>query len=204
MELSKTKDTLIYRSDDYFSSFPAIANLGGGRMIAVFRRAPRYRGLPGLRPGWFTHLDRNSQLMMVTSEDGGETWGEPRLLFAPPVGGSQDGGLFFDGKLLLANSFIWGNLPDSVIEALRASGQDEFIYSYGGSNIATHIGSYVLRSYDLGVTWEGPFFPEPIPGAPESLPGYPLRMQHRANIIRASDGRLLFPGQSLRYRPERH
>jgi len=197
----RIKDIKIYQDVDFYSAFPAIANLGNGELVAVFRRAPRYRGLPGLPYGWCTHLDRNSKLMITRSHDGGMTWDAPELLFAPTDGGSQDGGLLYDGKMLFANSFIWGNIPDAVIEALRSSGQDEYLYSFGGSNVATHVGSYALRSLDGGKKWEGPFFPEPLPGYPEALPGRPLRMHNRANIVRMPDGRLLFPGQALRYRP---
>ena len=200
----KIFEKLIYRDEDFYSSFPAVANLGGGELLVVFRRAPRYKGLPGLPPEWFTHLDRNSKIVSMRSFDNGETWEKPRLLFAPDIGAAQDGGLMYDGKTLFANSFIWGNLPDSVLNALRENGQDEYIYSYGGSNAATHIGSFALRSLDGGREWDGPFFPDPLPGYPEMLPGQPLRMHNRANIVRMPDGRLLYPGQALRYRPQYH
>jgi len=197
----KISEFQIYRSPDYYSAFPAAANLGGGELVVVFRRAPRYRGLPGLKPGWFVHLDGNSKLVITRSHDGGGTWDEPELLFAPADGCAQDGGLFYDGNMLFANSFIWGSIPDAVVSALRESGQDEYLYSSGGSGAATHVGSFVLRSCDGGGTWLGPFFPDPLPGYPEALPGRPLRMHNRANIIRMPDGRLLYPGQALRYRP---
>ncbi|MBQ7207716.1 MAG: exo-alpha-sialidase [Lentisphaeria bacterium] len=199
----KLYETQIYRDPDFYSSFPGVANLGNGEIFAVFRRAPRYRGLPGLPEDWYVHLDRNSKLVSVRSFDNGRTWSAPRTLFAPDAGAAQDGGVMFDGDTLFVNSFIWGNLPDAVIKALRESGRDEYIYSaYGGSNVATHVGSFALRSRDKGANWEGPFFPDPIPGYPEALPGRPLLMHNRANIVRMPDGRLLYPGQALRYRPQ--
>ena len=197
----KISETQIYRDPDFYSAFPAIANLGGGELAVMFRRAPSSRGMPGLKPGWVTHLDHNSQAMIVRSHDYGKTWDKPKLLYAPPEGGSQDGGLFFDGKILFANSFIWGKVPAEVGAALKESGQDEYIYTYGG--FSTHVGSYVLRSMDRGREWDGPFYPDPLPGYPDAWPGRPLRMHNRANIIRMPDGRLLYPGQALHYRPYR-
>jgi len=199
----KVKDTiLVYQDKEFYSAFPGAAALGGGRIALVFRRAPRYRGMPGLPYAWHTHLDRNSQLMLTFSNDNGVTWEKPSLLYAPSCGAAQDGGMYFDGKYLYANTFVWGNLPDAVLDELRRTGQDEFIYSFGGSNVATHIGSVSFRSADLGRTWEGPFHPDPLPGDLEALPGMPLRMHNRANIIRSPKGTLLFPGQALRYRPK--
>ncbi|MBO7146740.1 MAG: exo-alpha-sialidase [Lentisphaeria bacterium] len=199
----KISEGLIYRDPEFYSSFPGVANLGNGEIFVVFRRAPRYSGLPGVTPSWCVHLDRNSKLMCMRSHDNGKTWEKPRLLFAPDLGAAQDGGVMFDGKMLFVNSFQWGNLPDHVIKLLRESGQDEYIFSaYGGSNLATVLGSFALRSKDGGKEWEGPFIPDPIPGYPDVHPGRPLRMHNRANIIRLPDGRLLYPGQALHYRPK--
>lgn len=192
----------IYQDPDFFAAFPAVANLGDGEFVVAFRRACRYRGLPGLKKGWFTHLDKHSRLMLCRTKDSGKTWSRPELLFAADNGGPQDGGLFYDGKVLFANSFIWGNVPDGVIEYLRANKLDEYIFSCGGSSIATHIGSFAMRSFDKGKSWEGPFFPDPIPDYPDALPNWKLRMHNRANIIRLKDGRLLYCGQALRYRPK--
>lgn len=199
----KISESLIYRDPEFYSSFPGIANLGDGELFIVFRRAPCYIGLPGVSPDWVAHLDRNSKLMYMRSHDNGKTWDKPRLLYAPPIGAAQDGGVMFDGKTLFVNSFHWGNLPDHVIKTLRDNGQDEYIFSaYGGSNVATVLGSFVLRSSDCGKEWEGPFLPDPLPGYPDVYPGRPLRMHNRANIIRLPDGRLLYPGQALHYRPQ--
>ena len=199
----KISEGLIYRDPDFYSAFPGIANLGNGELFAVFRRAPRYAGLPGITPEYVVHLDRNSKLMCLRSHDNGKTWSQPELMYAPPLGAAQDGGVMFDGKMLFVNSFVWGNLPDRIIETLRKEGKDEYIFSaYGGSNVATVLGSFAMRSSDGGNHWEGPFLPDPIPGYPEVHPGRPLRMHNRANIIRLDDGRLLYPGQALHYKPK--
>ncbi|MBR7131755.1 MAG: exo-alpha-sialidase [Lentisphaeria bacterium] len=202
--LKVIKHITVYQDEYWYSAFPGAAALENGRIALCFRRAPRYRGLPGLKPGWYSHLDPNSKLMITFSEDNGENWSEPELLLAPYEGCAQDGGMFYDGKYLFANTFIWGNIPRFAVEALDADGNNEFIYAGNMVPTSTHIGSISMRSSDGGRSWEKPVFPEPLPGGMESLPGRPLMMHNRANIIRSADGRLFYCGQALRYRPEYH
>ena len=198
------KHITVYRDEYWYSAFPGAAAIGNGRIAVCFRRAPRYRGLPGLKPGWYTHLDPNSKLMICFSEDNGNSWSKPELLLAPYEGCAQDGGMFYDGKYLYANTFIWGHITRFAVEALDAAGNNEFIYAGNCVPTSTHIGSVSMRSADGGKTWEEPVFPEPLPGGLEALPGRPLMMHNRANIIRSADGRLFYCGQALRYRPEYH
>jgi len=44
----KSKDIVIYANDAFYSAFPAVANLGDGELVATFRRAPNYNGMPGV------------------------------------------------------------------------------------------------------------------------------------------------------------
>lgn len=198
--ITKIRDFTIYRDPDYYTAFPAVTAVGGDRLAVVFRRAPNYANLPG----WAgtRHGDPNSQLMLTVSDDGGDNWSAPRLLWAPPFGGSQDGGLFYDGKYLFANSFSWRFVPPTVAAALRETGQDEYLHDYLSCLVPD--GSCILRSGDRGETWEGPFRPDPLPGDREVLPGHPLRLHNRGNICRAADGTLLLCGQVLGFRPEFH
>jgi hypothetical protein len=193
---------IIYRDPRFYSAFPAVAAVGNGRLVVAFRRAPNYHGLPGIPEEFYPHGDANSQFMCVTSENNGASWGRPRLIWASPTGASQDAGLFYDGKTLLANSFLWDYVPDQIGEAMKATGKDEYLHKY--LTYLVPAGSYVMRSPDLGVHWEGPCVPEPLPGDKEVLPGRPLRLHNRANICRAADGRLLLCGQILGFRPEFH
>jgi len=141
-----------------------------------------------------------SQYVLVRSKDNGETWGDAELICSPSDGASQDGGLFYDGKYLYANSFVWKYVPDIVAANLKETGGDEFLHKY-----LTYMlpgGSYVMRSADKGHSWEGPFSPSPLPGGKEILPGVPLTIHNRGNIVKAADGRLLLVGQALGFRPE--
>ncbi len=200
--MKKIKDLMIYRDAHYYSAFPAVAALPEGRLVAVFRRAPNYYGWPGVGDDDVFHGDPNSKLMAVVSDDGGEHWSEPRLVCAPPIGASQDGGLFCDGNFLYVNSFVWQFVPEATVEALQSSGRGEYLHRYLGWMAPA--GSFVMRSGDAAESWEGPFVPEPLPGNREVLPGQPLRLHNRANIRRSGDGSLLLSGQVLGFLPEFH
>ena len=83
----KISESLIYRDPEFYSSFPGIANLGGGELFIVFRRAPCYIGLPGVSPDWVAHLDRNSKLMYMRSHDNGKTWDINHTLYVNGISG---------------------------------------------------------------------------------------------------------------------
>ena len=88
MALRKLEDTVIYRDDRWYSTFPSVIRLADGRLLCGFRRAPERRLQPG---GTVSHTDPNSQAVCVTSEDDGATWdAEPRLIYAHPAAGCQD------------------------------------------------------------------------------------------------------------------
>lgn len=200
--LKKIKDIVIYQDKKYYSAFPAVQALPDGKIIASFRRAPNYHGLPGIADDYCKHGDILSQYMSVVSEDNGETWSKPNLIYSPSEGCSQDAGLFYDGKYLYANSFIWTYVPDVIAEELKKTGTDEYLHKYLTYMVPG--GSYVMRSSNSGKTWEGPLVPEPLPGGKEVLPGHPLRLHNRGNICKLADGTLLLAGQVLGFRPEFH
>ncbi|MBQ4106419.1 MAG: exo-alpha-sialidase [Lentisphaeria bacterium] len=198
MKIEKT--FVIYQEEGFFAAFPGVANLGGGKLAVAFRRAPNYQDLPGAPEGFSNHGDAMSQYMVAYSNDNGETWGKPSLLYSSPIGGSQDGSLFFDGNYLFANSFIWRYLPDLPGSYMASDPQKyEFIHRYFAYFVP--YGTYVMRSDDRGGTWSEPVFPEPLPGGLEVLPGQPRRLHNRGNMLRTRDGRLLLAGQSLRFNP---
>ena len=193
------KHFTIYQNNRYYSAFPAVVSLGNGKLIVAFRRAPNYNGLPGIPETYFQHGDILSQLVCCYSDDNGDSWSDASLIYSPPVGGSQDGGLFYDGKYIYANSFIWKYVPKQVAEELKKTGRNEFIHCYLQTMVPA--GSYIMRSKDCGKSWEGPFIPAPLPINKEVLPGDFLTIHNRGNIVRASDKRLLLVGQALGFSP---
>ena len=87
-ELVKEKDIVIYQDERFYSAFPSIIMRPDGELITAFRRAPERRYLGEASTD---HTDPNSYLVLVRSQDNGETWStEPELIFAHPFGGSQD------------------------------------------------------------------------------------------------------------------
>ena len=197
---------LIYRDDRFYSAFPAVAACTDRKLCVVFRRSPSYCGWPGIEPNEFRcHHDVTSQLMITWSEDGGRTWSKPETLFAPYNGGSQDGGLYFDGKYLFANSFIWEHVPRFMEKNLREHGFDRHLAAFGkNTSGALPGGVYLLRSDDLGRSWHGPYYPDPLPDGAEFFPGHPRRMHNRGNLIRGNDGALLWVGERFEYNPKLH
>lgn len=205
--LKKIRDFVIYRNPHFFASFPAVTALPDGRLISAFRRAPNYCGMPGIPDDYVLHYDCNSQLMLSASDDGGEHWGEPELLYAPPDGASQDGGLFCSGKYLYAHSFTWGYIPGRVEEALRKADADEYLIGRRPPPdwvTAVPFGSFLFRRKLNASRWEGPFFPDPAPDGSEVLPGVPRRMHNRSNLCLGTDGSLLWGGQLFSYRDGYH
>jgi len=47
MNLHKLQDIVIYRDDEWYSTFPSVIRLGDGQLICGFRRAPERRLEPG-------------------------------------------------------------------------------------------------------------------------------------------------------------
>ncbi|MBO5668273.1 MAG: exo-alpha-sialidase [Lentisphaeria bacterium] len=203
MKIKKLYQSTVYRDPEFFASFPAVTALPDGRLLAVFRRAPNYCRMPGIAEDNVLHLDYNSKLMGAYSADGGRTWSEPELLYAPPAGAAQDGGAFCDGKYVYVNSFVWGYIPERTAEALKEQGKDEYLIGrrpHPDWLTAVPYGSVMLRRELTQEKWEGPFFPEPLPDGSEVLPGRPRLMHNRANICRGIDGSLLWAGEYYSYR----
>src|SRR3954466_1514141 len=87
-ELHKVSDLIIYQDEKFYCAFPSVVRRPNGELLVAFRRAPNRRllGEPNN-----SHTDPNSYLVMVRSRDNGKTWSKsPSLIYANPLGGSQD------------------------------------------------------------------------------------------------------------------
>ncbi len=182
--IKKIKDVTIYRSPDFYCSFPSIVRRPDGELLVAFRRAPDRRKFGG---GSYSHTDPNSYLVSVRSKDSGQTWSkEPQLIYAHPLAGSQDPCLvqLSDGSIL-CTSYGWALLDPKQIANLKQP-----LFVNGGKY--AFLGGYILRSKDGGHAWEAPI----IPAAPLTgeigldIFGRPLPAYNRGAMGEGADGRL--------------
>jgi len=178
----KIRDFAIYQEDKFYCAFPSVVVRKNGEILCAFRRAPNRRLLWGAPRD--SHTDPNSHLVLVRSMDGGKTWTkEPELIYAHPLGGSQDPCMvqLKDGSIV-CTSYAWALLPPEGAERIKEC----FAYPP-----FAFLGGYIMRSDDGGKSWRGPFVPVSVPGN-KSLDalGNPLPAYNRGAILQRKDGRL--------------
>lgn len=179
--MKKICDVVIYRDSQYFCAFPSIVRQFNGELILAFRRAPERRPYGGR----CTHGDPNAQLVLLRSHDGGQTWSQkPELIYAHPLGGSQDPcmTLLKDGTIL-CSSYLW------VFQQPQCPAGGTYDNTGWKQSFS---GGYLVRSGDSGHHWDGPIMPPQVLGdtAVDAL-GRPLPAYNRGNILASKDG-LLF------------
>ena len=200
--LKSIRHVTVCRNPQFYTTFPAVAAITSNELFAVFRQAPNYCGWPGVSEGAYSHHSCLSRLMSSRSMDGGRSWSEAELLYASPAGGCQDGGLYYDGRYLYANSFLWIHVPQILAQKLRDNGYGTYLENMSAATLPG--GCFLLRSADQGHTWEGPIQPDPLPDGSELFPGCPRRMHNRGNLIRGNDGSLLWAGERYSNHPAFH
>lgn len=181
IRMRKVKDLIIYRDDMYYCAFPSLVVRKDGEILCAFRRAPNRKLLWG---GKYSHTDPNSYLVLVRSKDGGETWTkEPELIYAHPLGGSQDPCMIQlkDGSIV-CSSYAWALLPPEGVEKYQKTlSHPPFGF----------LGGYIMRSDDGGKTWKGPFIPPPVPEDKTlDVLGKPCPAYNRGAMIQRKDGKL--------------
>jgi sialidase-1 len=179
----KIMDIIIYEDPTFYAAFPSVIRSASGEILVAFRRAPD-RKIFGEKGS--NHVDPNSYLVYVTSNDNGLTWTkDPALLYAHPFGGSQDPCLLQlrDGTIL-CTSYGWAFVRENGIPNLK----QPYVESMKGT---IFLGGYYLRSTDQGKTWNGPFYPPPVPAEiKNSAVGIPLPAYNRGALWEGRDGRL--------------
>ncbi len=182
--VASMRHVVVYQDPAFYCAFPSVVRLPDGGLVCAFRRAPDRRALWGA-PGC-THTDPNSYLVLVRSADDGLTWSqEPELIYAHPLGGSQDPclALLEDGSLV-CSSYAWALVPPEGQAKVQGSlAHPPFAF----------LGGYVLRSVDGGRTWKGPFVPPSLPGeASKDALGRPCPAFNRGAMLQMPDGSLLW------------
>ncbi|GGG73190.1 hypothetical protein GCM10007415_00700 [Parapedobacter pyrenivorans] len=181
--IRKVKDIVIYEDPKFYATFPSVVQMRNGTFLLAFRRAPERRnyGEPG-----YNHIDPNSYLVAVRSEDGITWTAEPELIYAHPFGGSQDPCLLklSDGTLL-CTSYGWAPVREEALDSLKKP----FFYAGG----AVFLGGYVLRSEDDGKSWQGPIDPPHIPNEiNHDVFRNPLPAYNRGALFEGKDGRVFW------------
>ena len=180
--VKKLNDLVVYRDDSFYSAFPSIVRRPGGELLVAFRRAPDPRNF-GSAP--VTHTDPCSQLVLVRSGDGGQTWSkEPQLIFAHPRGGLQDPCMLqLDDNSILCSSYGWALIPRAVGQKLKnPSRAGEFVF----------MGGVMLRSEDGGNGWSQTPLP-PTRGEQFLDPfNQPIPAYNRGAMCQGRDGRVFW------------
>jgi hypothetical protein len=180
--VTKLKDVVIYRDETFYCAFPSVIRRPDGELLVAFRRAPERRNFGDARE---THTDPCSQLVLVRSADGGETWTPtPQLLYAHPRGGLQDPCMVqLDDHSILCTSYGWALIPQSAGQKLKNPARAGEFVSLGG---------VLLRSDDGGRAWSE----IPLPSIPAELHldpfNQPLPASNRGAMCQGKDGRLFW------------
>lgn len=152
-----------------------------GELICAFRRAPE-RKMFGENGS--NHTDANSYLVLVRSQDNGETWTtNPELILAHPYGGSQDPCMtqLRDGAII-CSSYGWSAIRGEAIGKI----EDTYWHSEFG-----FMGGYLMRSEDGGHSWQGPMQPPVVPGnKTKTVFGEPSPAYNRGAMCESKDGTL--------------
>ena len=116
--IKKVKDFVIYEDTLFYSSFPSVVKNEDGEILVAFRRAPDRKIF---KEKGSNHVDPNSYLVFVRSEDNATTWSrEPELLYAHPFGGSQDPCLLkLNDGTILCTSYGWAFVREDGLKNLK-------------------------------------------------------------------------------------
>jgi hypothetical protein len=143
----------VFSDPESYCSFPSIVPIEAGSLLVAFRRAGRdsveaAKGTP-------THHDPDSRIVIVASDDGGESWDarDPVTVELPDYG-VNDPALtrLHDGELLLRFAAI-EVLPESERDNLTG---EPVAHREDLGLVSALQGNYICRSADEGRTWSDP------------------------------------------------
>lgn len=181
--VKKIRHLIIYENPSFYSTFPSVIKRPDGEIMVAFRRAPD-RKIFGEKST--NHVDPNSYLVYVQSQDNAVSWSkEPELLYAHPYGGSQDPCLLQlkDGSIL-CTSYGWAFIREGAKENMKKP-------VFEAAQNVVFLGGYVLRSEDRGGTWQGPFYPPNVPQEQlNSATRIPIPAYNRGALVEGKNGQV--------------
>ncbi len=176
----------------YYGPGPSPVIFPDGEILLAFRRHPAAARK-------HTHIETEN--FVVSSRDGGKTWGTP---VSVDYGGVHNVNLTLlaDGSVLYCTS-VMETVTRAAYERVRAlpqervpGGAGRYRLSYSAEELGTYAvisGVSVRRSSDRGRTWSPRYWVSPIDGVPSLLPGAPSPANLRSPVIQLRNGRLLLP-----------
>ena len=176
----------------YYGPGPSPVIFPDGEILLAFRRHPAAARK-------HTHIETEN--FVVSSRDGGKTWGTP---VSVDYGGVHNVNLTLlaDGSVLYCTS-VMETVTRAAYERVRAlpqervpGGAGRYRLSYSAEELGTYAvisGVSVRRSSDRGRTWSPRYWVSPIDGVPSLLPGAPSPANLRSPVIQFRNGRLLLP-----------
>lgn len=204
--LAKVRDVDVYRDPNYYCEpGPSPLSLGNGKVLVAFRRS-REVG----------HFHPEVEMCLLSSEDGGKTWGTTPEVFDFGALTNPNLTLLRDGTILYATHGDW-LIDKRTFERLSADPRNKRNVTYvddrtqldllrlangklrsAGTDLlwsayTAHAGAFVRRSTDQGQTWSPPFYVSPIEEMPPVLPGMPAPSYLRNPAFVLEDDSLVIP-----------
>ena len=147
------KHKVIFKDQNYYSSFPSIIKTDQNHLILVFRVAGKL-SVGAAKINKTTHHDPESKIMIIESFDSGKSWKKDtlRIIYTPP----KDCGVNDPALTLLSD-----NTLILRVAVLNIVNSDDYLKV--GKNIISHRpenglitslkGNLILKSKDLGKSW---------------------------------------------------
>lgn len=177
------KNIIIYENEKSYCAFPDIEQLQNGDLVVAFREATRRK----IR----THIDPTSKAVLVRSFDRGKTWGNKTTIYDDECGIQDPSIVQLRDSTLIANFFKWRVGDESSLPADITN-----VRGLGGETYAWTEGTFVIRSYDNGYTWEKKPIKVPSPTGSSTSTSDAVLELPGGELIIPLEGK--FPGETER------
>lgn len=170
---------IVYKDAGAYSCFPSIAKTASGELLVTFRRAGGF-SLAAVRQGKYDHVDKGARIALARSKDGGLNWENATCFpaFDPECGEQDPSIMVYKDGMQMINFFCWRVVPEGEKHRLGYPARQQYDGSWSDVE-----GPFVIRSFDLGQTWEK----QPIRVESSPLP----RAGTSDGAIELSDGALI-------------
>ena len=178
--LFKLRDITIYKDTQYYCGpGPSSVLLPDGRILVAFRRARDWTS-----EGVIAHGFPSTDACLTCSDDEGCSWSKPVVFTAGNI--TNQNLLRLPNGVLLCLTQRGELVPLKVYEKWKDQKPFHYNEAFGWAHAS--FGVQVMRSFDDGLPWEGPFFISPVPDIDPIFPDWPSPSGLRASPITLQDG----------------